>query len=114
VSDLETATAAIKDGRFASLQFPYSSMNPSLQPVFAMATELNLKVFVNRPFATGRLFVGNEGAQGKDEKELAFAAILQQPFSGVILTGTKSATHLRENVASFRRALAGLRMNEVP
>jgi aryl-alcohol dehydrogenase-like predicted oxidoreductase len=112
LSDLETATAAVKDGRFASLQFPYSSMNPSLQPVFAMATQLKLNVFVNRPFATGHLLGGNERAQGKDEKEQAFAAILQQPFSGVILTGTKSVTHLRENVSSFRRALAGFRMNE--
>ena len=92
VSDLEAAHAAADSGWCSYLQFPFSRANTALAPVFPLARERGLKIIVNRPLAMGAL----SGTAAE-----AFAFVRVQKFSGVVLTGTKSTAHLRENHAAF-------------
>jgi aryl-alcohol dehydrogenase-like predicted oxidoreductase len=53
---------------------------------------------VNRPFAMGAMVHA-----GADKRE-AFRFILERNFQGVILTGTTSPEHLKENWRAFQEA----------
>jgi aryl-alcohol dehydrogenase-like predicted oxidoreductase len=55
-------------------------------------------IAVNRPFAMGAMV--RAGADKRD----AFRFILERSFQGVILTGTTSPAHLRENWRAFQEA----------
>jgi len=105
LSDRETASAVVRDGRFAFIQFPYNASNNSLEDVFGLAEDAGIRVIVNRPFAMGNLLYNDSVPKGTDAKIDAFSAILCRASAGVILTGTKSAVHLRQNAAAFRQAL---------
>jgi aryl-alcohol dehydrogenase-like predicted oxidoreductase len=94
IPDLEAAEAAAQTGWCSYLQFPFSRANATLAPVFALARANRLKAIVNRPFAMGAL------APTAD----TFAFIREQDFDGVILTGTKSPSHLAQNHAAFHAA----------
>jgi aryl-alcohol dehydrogenase-like predicted oxidoreductase len=100
VSDLETANLACKSGRYQYLQFPFNMGNRSLEPIFELLMEHDMKAIVNRPFAMGALIQDSE----KPADEL-FSFIISMGFSGVILTGTQSVTHLLANIAAFRSAV---------
>ena len=63
-------------------------------------------VAVNRPYAMGAMLYDRPN----ENKAAAFRFILERKFDGVILTGTKSPQHLRENRDAFesaRKELAG-------
>jgi aryl-alcohol dehydrogenase-like predicted oxidoreductase len=92
VPDFEAAKAASASGWCSYLQFPFSMANTALAPLFAHARNDGLKVLINRPLAMGALSATTAEA---------FHFIRQQEFSGVVLTGTKSTAHLRENHAAF-------------
>jgi type IV secretory pathway VirB2 component (pilin) len=66
-----------------------------------MAIEAVKLVAANRPFGMGGLLHGDKPLTG----EAAFAFLIKQPFDGVVLTGTKSIAHLRENWEAFHAAL---------
>lgn len=100
VSDLEAGRLAIAMG-FHWLQFPYNARNTGLEPLFAEAEAGNVHVMTNRPFATGAILV-DAGPAGQEEAiKAAFSAVLARNHAGVVLTGTKSAAHLRESFAAF-------------
>lgn len=88
VPDIETANDAAASGWCSYLQFPFSLANTALAPIF----NLGLKLIINRPLAMGAL-----SATPLE----AFDFIRRQDFSGIVLTGTKSIAHLRENHAAF-------------
>ncbi|HEU5177841.1 MAG TPA: aldo/keto reductase [Burkholderiales bacterium] len=92
VSDLAAAQAAGETGWCSYLQFPFSAANSALGGIFALARAKSIKVVINRPFAMGAIAAGAE----------PFEFIRKQDFSGVVLTGTKSVAHLRQNDAAFR------------
>lgn len=100
VSDLETAAAACESGRYQYLQFPFNMGNRSLEPVFELLAAHGMKAIVNRPFAMGALV--QDGAATSPSGLFRF--ITSMDFSGVILTGTSSVSHLLANVAAFRSA----------
>jgi hypothetical protein len=52
--------------------------------------------------------MGEMVTQGVDQRE-AFQFILRKGFTGVVLTGTASRTHLRQNMAAFAEAERALR-----
>jgi len=104
VSDMEAAMAAIEADEFSLIQLPFNQIRPELEPVFLTAREHNKQLAVNRPFGEGKLVSGDAGVLGATRVE-SFRFILQQHFTGVILTGTKSSTHLRENMDAFNTAL---------
>lgn len=101
VSDLAAVEAACDVGVYAFLQLPYNLLNRTLEPAFERAARSGLQVIVNRPFAMGQL-LQEEGREPHQSLRDSLAHILQQRFSGCVLTGTKSPEHLRQTLAAFR------------
>lgn len=98
VSDLETAFIACSCGLYNYIQFPYNIENRQMEAAFYFAKEFNTEIIVNRPFAMGGLLQKNSNSDS------LFSFILEQDFSGVILTGTSSSAHLIDNINSFEQA----------
>jgi len=96
ISDLESARLAIADPRYAMLQMPFNESHPALAPVLQQAAARRMWIAVNRPFAMGAI---------ARNRRAAFRFILEQDFSGVILSGTTSREHLRENWVAFQSAV---------
>jgi len=94
VSDLESARLACASGNYRMLQLPLNVLDDRFLPVLPDMQSAGLWLAVNRPFAMGRTLDG----------PAAFRYLLQQPFTGVILNGTKSTQHLAANLDAFRRA----------
>lgn len=101
ISDVAAAEAACAVGLYSHLQFPYNTLNRTLEPVFALASRHGLQVLVNRPFAMGQLLHDTPRAREVALRE-SLEQILRQSFSGHVLTGTKSVDHLRQTLAAFR------------
>lgn len=105
VTDLETAMLVIEDDRFQAIQFPFHLKNRNMEQVFAAASQAGKRVLVNRPFAMGE-FV-HENTEGGDLHRRfvdVFRCILERMPDGAILTGTRSAEHLRQNIRAFDEA----------
>ena len=96
-SDLESAALALEDPRFSVMQVPYHAAYPAFGPVIDRAVARGVSVVVNRPYGMGSLIAGGT------DKQAAFRFVLaRQP--AVILTGTVSPDHLRENWEAFHLA----------
>ncbi|MFB3828008.1 MAG: aldo/keto reductase [Bryobacteraceae bacterium] len=103
VTDLDAARTAARDPAFGWIQIFFHPRSPQLEPVFG----LGKRVLVNRPFAMGALAYDDDGQpRGPEDLAAVFAFTLRRRFEGVVLTGTRSPEHLRQNAAAFRRARA--------
>ena len=98
VSDLESARVALEDDRYTVMQLPFSQANTKFADTIDRARAKGVWLAVNRPFAMGAMV--HAGA----DKTAAFRFILDRAFTGVILTGTVSLEHLKDNVGAFARA----------
>jgi aryl-alcohol dehydrogenase-like predicted oxidoreductase len=96
VSDLESARVALENPRYSVMQLPFSQANQTFGPVIESTRATGIWIAVNRPFAMGAMVHG-----GADKRE-AFRFIRERRFKGVILTGTTSRAHLRENWEAFQ------------
>ena len=101
VSDEESAQAALADPRFTLVQLPYNRANPRFGAIVDAAGARGIEVAVNRPFAMGAMLYD----AATTDKAAAFRFILERRFAGVVLTGTRSPRHLRENLRAFQQAL---------
>jgi hypothetical protein len=104
VSDLESGSIAANDPRYAMLQMPYHRDVAHFGPLLEEAQQEGKWVATNRPFGMGRLLYGDQPLS----KVEAFTFVLEQLKTGVILSGTKSIGHLRENRAAFEEAAAAM------
>lgn len=105
VSDAESVSLACADDYFTLIQLPYNQANSNLQTALQLANQHRKKLIINRPFNMGALVYKDK--QEIDKKLVlleAYQYILEQDFNGVILTGTKSPSHLSENIDAFQRA----------
>ena len=100
VRDIETGLAAISSGVYDWLQLPFNRQDASLLPVIEAAAARGVRIMTNRPFAMGAL-VAN-GVPDTVAAE-AFRYVRAHLHDGVVLSGTRSPTHLRENVTAFAR-----------
>jgi aryl-alcohol dehydrogenase-like predicted oxidoreductase len=91
VSDVESARIALADPRYSVMQLPYNREHRALEEFVAPS---RLWLAVNRPFAMGAIAGGDKAA--------SFRFILDRGFRGVVLTGTTSPEHLRENWDAFQ------------
>ncbi len=98
VSDLESGRLAVEDGRYSVMQLPFNRENPAFAAILDRAGARGMWIAVNRPFAMGAMV--HAGADKRD----AFRFILERSFQGVILTGTTSPEHLKENWRAFEEA----------
>jgi len=108
VSDLESARLAIESGRFQMLQLPLNRQKPDFTEAAESAERTGMWTAVNRPFAMGQIVVDAPPAEAHAERVQAFRFLLSCRFRGVILSGTRSLSHLRENLEAFAEARASL------
>ena len=105
VSDLTCARIATESALYSYLQFPFNCSNPQFEPAFRLASRYGKQAVVNRPLGMGKHLYNDNGVhRGHSALVDAYRFILRQSFSGVILTGTTSPEHLREDLHAFRRA----------
>jgi aryl-alcohol dehydrogenase-like predicted oxidoreductase len=105
VSDLISANIVIESDRYSYLQFPYNHINRQFAPVFALAGRHGKQVLINRPLGMGQHLYCNDGKhRGYSALLEAYRFILEQSFTGIILTGTISPQHLEEDLQAFRQA----------
>jgi aryl-alcohol dehydrogenase-like predicted oxidoreductase len=97
-SDLESARLALADSRLSVMQVPYNAARAAFAPLIDAAVERGVWVVVNRPFAMGSL-----AANPRQAFEFVLA---RRP--AVVLTGTVSHDHLRDNWEAFGAATTGL------
>jgi aryl-alcohol dehydrogenase-like predicted oxidoreductase len=104
-TDVETAALALADPLFSTIQIFYNAGNPKVEEVLDLAARAGKRVLVNRPFGMGALLYDGDGHhRGEPAMVDAFRFVLGRKFDGVVLTGTRSSEHLRENVAAFECA----------
>jgi hypothetical protein len=101
VSDLESAEMVIGEARYGCIQLPLNRTNAKFSASVDGAAARSIWIATNRPFAMGAMLYGEHPVSRED----AFRFVLDHAFTGVILTGTKSKQHLRENWQAFHSAL---------
>lgn len=105
ITDLETAALVAADPLYSVIQFFYNRANRKLEEVFEIAARAGKRLIVNRPFGMGELLYDEAGAlRGEPAMVDAFRFVLARRFRGAVLTGTRSAAHLRANLSSFEQA----------
>jgi len=105
VSDLTCATIATESELYSYLQFPFNRSNPQFELAFRLANRYGKQAVVNRPLGMGKHLYNDNGLhRGHSALVDAYRFILRQSFRGVILTGTTSLAHLREDLHAFRLA----------
>lgn len=102
VIDLESARIALSTSAFSVLQFPFNLASLQFREVARQATNTGVLAVTNRPFGMGGLLYGETPITVAS----AFDFLCAEPFQGVVLTGTKSGEHLRENWSAFLSARA--------
>lgn len=100
ISDIDTGLKACSDKRLTYIQLPYNEKHTELTPVIEQAKANNKKVLFNRPFAMGA--VTKQSAMVAAYKQIANLAC-----PGIVLTGTASFTHLKQNINNFESAIYG-------
>lgn len=105
VSDLESGNIACDDDLFSVIQLPYNSANKKLETIIDKTKEKNKLLLINRPYNMGETMQSPVTSPDGVRIE-AFRLIIDKKFRGVVLTGTKSEKHLRENWESFQKALS--------
>lgn len=100
VSDPDSGALALAAPRYDMLQLPLHREAPQFLPVVVQALRAGKWVAANRPFGMGRHLYADPPVTRVE----AFAFVLRRLDRGVVLTGTKSLTHLAENVEAFHQA----------
>jgi aryl-alcohol dehydrogenase-like predicted oxidoreductase len=100
VSDPVSADIVLADPRYTLMQLPFNIGNRAFAGTIERACGQHVRMVVNRPFGMGKLLHEGGGIPIRE----AFVFILKTRFEGVILMGTKSEVHLRENLIAFHEA----------
>jgi aryl-alcohol dehydrogenase-like predicted oxidoreductase len=99
---------------FACVQATWNVLEPSATGALAEAHDAGWGVIVKEALANGRLLEDDEalgpvavaaGRHGTTRDAIALAAVLAQPWAGVVLSGAATPEQLRSNVAAADVAL---------
>ncbi|MFW6182567.1 MAG: aldo/keto reductase [Chloroflexota bacterium] len=119
---LERALQVRRDGRllFDTVQATWNLLERSVGPLLAEAAGAGMGVIVKEALANGRLTPRNDdpgfheqmalltevaGELQTTVDALALAAVLAQPWAGVVLSGAATVEHLRSNARAVSLAL---------
>ncbi len=117
---IRTALPVTVDGRplFRSVQATYNLLEPSAGPALAEAHDAGCVVIVKEGMANGRL--AGEAAPallrqvaeeaGATSDAVALAAVLRQPWAGVVLSGAATTAQLTSNLRATALQLDGDRL----
>jgi aryl-alcohol dehydrogenase-like predicted oxidoreductase len=100
VADLAAGRRAVEMG-FHWLQLPYNAGNAALEPLLAEAAAKDIRIMTNRPYASGATIAAAPPEAREAAMKDALALVLAAHPGGAILTGTKSAAHLRQSWQLF-------------
>jgi aryl-alcohol dehydrogenase-like predicted oxidoreductase len=115
---LRRALAVVVDGEplFETVQITWNLLEPSTGPILQEASDRGMGVIVKEALANGRLTDRNDDPAFADERRLldevagenqttvdalALAAVLAQPWVGVVLSGAAQTEHLHSNLGAF-------------
>lgn len=105
VSDPETAEFVGKSDEISAIQLPFNSERVEMNNVIQKLKAAGKFLIINRPFNMGEIIDEGQNELLKQQRLLgAYAFIIKENFSGVILTGTSSGAHLKENLIAFESA----------
>lgn len=107
VSDLESGKIVCENDRYSVIQLPFNQQNQKLSEIVDLAQERGKTVVINRPFNMGEILyeVGKE-LTPEEQRVEAYRFIAHRITThGIVLTGTKSPVHLRDNIDAFREAI---------
>lgn len=107
VSDEESGRMVAEDSRFSVIQLPFNRSNQALKEIVDLVQDHGKLVVVNRPFNMGEILHSAGRQLSLDEQRVDSYRFIAENISarGIILTGTKSPQHLRENIYSFQEAI---------
>ncbi len=105
VSDAESAAIGHTSRRYQMMQFPLNSGDLRFAQTVRDIQSEDMWAAINRPFGMGKLIA--HASQPGARRVEAFRFVISMGFRGVVLSGTKSAEHLAENLAAFDEAIAG-------
>lgn len=106
ISDVASGEIICDDDRYDVIQLPLNTKNQAFLDIIQRAAQRGKTIVTNRPFNMGELVAKSSGKHRKELERKAFEFIIGQHFTGITLTGTKSAEHLQENIDAFRAAVA--------
>jgi len=101
VSDVESGVIASNSSTFSWIQLPYNSCNSTMKPVIDSCNNNHKYVIINRPLNMGKLLFNSASGDKVSTMTECFNFIVNAKFQGVILTGTKSIKHLKENMVAY-------------
>jgi aryl-alcohol dehydrogenase-like predicted oxidoreductase len=105
VSDVRTGIKACSDERLSYIQLPFNEEKTDLLPVVEQAKKNRKKVLFNRPFAMGAIAQSSsDGTETSQRMIEAYRRIFDLDCPGVVLTGTASLGHLKQNISYFESA----------
>jgi len=108
ISDLESGKIVVDDDKYQVIQLPFNQQNTAFEPIIKAATQSGKQIVTNRPFNMGETVNKDQTKSREALEQEAFEFILAQCFNGLILTGTKSPEHLRENLQAFNEATSSI------
>jgi aryl-alcohol dehydrogenase-like predicted oxidoreductase len=108
----ETIDRAVATGAFDAVQATWNLHERSAGPALARAHTAGLRVIVKEAVANGRLTAraapeplrAASRARGTEPDALAIAAVLHQPWAGVVLSGAAAVPMLHSNLAALEVA----------
>lgn len=107
VSDIESGRIICEDDRYSTAQLPFNQQNQNLSEILDLAQKKGKTVIINRPFNMGGILyeVGKE-LSPEEQRVEAYRFIARRVTThGIVLTGTKSPNHLKDNMDAFKAAL---------
>jgi aryl-alcohol dehydrogenase-like predicted oxidoreductase len=104
VSDAKACEMAVRTEFIDAIQLPLNSRRPELADAACEARARGKIVIANRPVDSGHLLKGADGERRASMLRDSFSFLARQRAADVVLTGTRSSSHLRENYAAFRLA----------
>jgi aryl-alcohol dehydrogenase-like predicted oxidoreductase len=115
---LRRAMAVAADGKplFETVQITWNLLEPSTGPILQEASQRGMGVIVKEALANGRLTDRNDDPAFAEKRRLldevagdrhttvdalALAAVLAQPWVGIVLSGAAQVDHLHSNLGAF-------------
>jgi aryl-alcohol dehydrogenase-like predicted oxidoreductase len=106
VSDTAGCEAAARTEFIDAIQLPLNTRRAEFLAAARAARARGKLVIANRPVDSGAMLAGASDAQRAAILRDSFAFLARQGAADIVLTGTRSAAHLRDNHQAFRLAVA--------
>jgi aryl-alcohol dehydrogenase-like predicted oxidoreductase len=104
VSDADACAMAASTQFIDAIQLPLNRRRPELADAARNARARGKLVIANRPIDSGHMLAGAVGERCSSILGDSFSFLARQRAADVVLTGTRSSSHLRENYTAFRSA----------